>query len=173
MVRNIHTSLKSMFRNYQNVVQAFLHRDSFYSFPPTIRDTKQKQKTKETKTPTQPNPTQPKNLKLPQRSKVLTPILEASSIRLETFTTKRIYTNNMMESMCESLCFQSPQECNAHYRWSKDIHRLEVTTVSSAWMGATQSSQQQNPQSKQDSYHEWRKGTKSFATYKACSCSDT
>lgn len=35
-----------MFRNYQNVVQAFLHGDSFYSFPPTIKDANTKPKTK-------------------------------------------------------------------------------------------------------------------------------
>lgn len=48
-----------MFRNYQNVVQAFLHRDSFYSFPPTIRDTKQNKNKKPKKQKPQPNLTQP------------------------------------------------------------------------------------------------------------------
>lgn len=100
--------------------------------PPTIRDAKKQKQNQPTK---QKIPNQTKNLKLSQRSKVVTSVFEASSIRVETFTTKLIYTNNMVESMCESLCFQSQQECKAHYRWSKDICRLKVSTVSSDWMG--------------------------------------
>lgn len=37
---------ESIFRNYQNVVQAFLHGDSFYSPSHTIRDAKNQTKTK-------------------------------------------------------------------------------------------------------------------------------
>lgn len=61
-----------------------------------------------------------------RRSKVLAPVSEDSSIRLETFTTKHIYTNNMAEFMCEILCFQSQQECKALYRWSRGICRFKV-----------------------------------------------
>lgn len=85
---------ESIFRNYQNVVQAFLHGDSFYSPSHTIRDAKTKTKQK-----------QSEGLKS-----------EDSSIRLEIFTTKHIYINNMVEFTCEILCFQSQPECKALYR---------------------------------------------------------